>query len=190
LIAVFDPLAVLMLIAASLTQLKQREWKASAESSTVITPEPEKSVEEVKTDDNKNETNADTPELPVVTDTTEQPEARITDEVTTGPSVDATAEVAAVGEAVKPPKKQRKRKTPAEVTEVTEVAPEPTVESKPQDKSFSEDDYFNPSAADTIDKMIETGDQDSLESAYKKIVKELAKKNRSKSTHWGPLKTK
>jgi hypothetical protein len=190
LIAVFDPLAVLMLIAASLTQLKQREWKASAEAaeaSTVIPPEPEKSVEEVKTDDNKNETNADTPELPVVTDTTEQPEARITDEVTTGPSVDATAEVAAVGEAVKPPKKQRKRKTPAEVTE---VAPEPTVESKPQDKSFSEDDYFNPSAADTIDKMIETGDQDSLESAYKKIVKELAKKNRSKSTHWGPLKTK
>lgn len=190
LIFVFDPLAVLMLIAASLTQIKQREWKASAEAeqaSTVIPPEPEKSVEEVKTDDIKNETNADTPELPVVINTTEQQAAPIVDEVTTGPSADATTEVAAVGEVVKPPKKQRKRKTPVEVTE---VAPEPIVEPKPQDKSFSEDNYFNPSAADTIDKMIESGDKDSLETAYKKIVKELAKKNRSKSTHWGPLRTK
>ena len=208
LIFVFDPLAVLMLIAASLTQIKQREWKASAEAeqaSTVIPPEPEKSVEEVKTDDIKNETNADTPELPVVTDPAEQPAALINDEVATGPSTDATAEVAAVGKPVASDphpigwmystpstvpepaqvatsKKQRKPK----VKTVTELVQEQTT----QDKSFSEDNYFNPSAADSIDKMIESGDQDSLETAYKKIVKELAKKNRSKSTHWGPLKTK
>jgi hypothetical protein len=208
LIFVFDPLAVLMLIAASLTQIKQREWKASAEAeqaSTIIPPEPEKSVEEVKTDDIKNETNADTPELPVVTDPAEQPEARIADEVTTGSSADATTEVAAVGKPVAsdPHPIGWMYAIPSTVSEPAQVAPskkqrkprvkpvtEPVQEQTIQDKSFSEDNFFNPSADDIIDKMIESGDQDSLETAYKKIVKELAKKNRSKSTHWGPLRTK
>jgi hypothetical protein len=40
-----------------------------------------------------------------------------------------------------------------------------------------------------VDKMIESGDDSGLEGIYKKIVKELGKKNRAKTTHWGPIKS-
>ena len=40
-----------------------------------------------------------------------------------------------------------------------------------------------------VDKMIEDGDDNGLEGIYKKIVKELGKKNRAKTTHWGPIKS-
>ena len=36
--------------------------------------------------------------------------------------------------------------------------------------------------------MIDNNDSNGLEQVYKQIVKEIAKKNRSKSTHWGPIK--
>lgn len=188
LIFVFDPLAVLMLIAASLTQIKQREWKAA--NSIDNPPKEEPSLEEVKTDDNTPEIISHQTELPVVTDATEEPQTSKPDEEPVGTSADATAEVAAVGEPVIATASKKQRNTRKKAQPVTEPSPEPVQEQAAQDKSFSEEEYFAVSTEATIDKMIESGDQDSLESAYKKIVKELARKNRSKSTHWGSLKTK
>jgi hypothetical protein len=70
------------------------------------------------------------------------------------------------------PKKTRKSKKKAELEQVQE------------DKSSSE------SIEDQVNTMIANDDTTGLESIYKQIVKELATKNRNKSTHWGPLKTK
>ena len=39
-----------------------------------------------------------------------------------------------------------------------------------------------------VEQMITSGDTNGLETIYKKIVKELGKQNRAKSTHWGPLR--
>lgn len=209
LIFVFDPLAVLMLIAASLTQIKQREWKDAV---SIDNSPKEQSLEEVKTDDTPIEIIPDQAELPVVAVSAVETAPPEPDEEPAGPSADATAEVATVGKPIvdphpigwmystpaqtPPSKKQRKPKIkPEPVTEqvtepVIEQVTEPVQEQATQDKSFSEEEYFAASTEETIDKMIQSGDQDSLESAYKKIVKELARKNRSKSTHWGSLKTK
>ncbi len=256
LIAVFDPLAVLMLIAANLTQIKQKEWqqekeehkpdawvadvgekptkeeladyepddgaltteqidqikkqadtdKAQIELEWVDSqPQVEKQAEELKTDDTTkiipNEV-----ELPLVTETTEQQEAQQTDATLPEPSVQSDSTVEAVGQPVaeQPSKKQRKPRVNKPVVEQTEVADmerpgdyltttqkDSTIaeQQKAQDKLIG-DDYFNADPEEVIDQMIQTGDGDALESAYKKIVKELARKNRSKTTHWGPLKTK
>jgi hypothetical protein len=73
---------------------------------------------------------------------------------------------------IETPKKTRVSKKKVEVEQVTE------------DKSNSA------SVEDQVNRMIENNDATGLESIYKQIVKELAKNNRSKSTHWGPLKTK
>jgi len=256
LIAVFDPLAVLMLIAANLTQIKQKEWqqekeeykpdawvadvgekptkeeladyepddgaltteqidqikkqadtdKAQIELEWVDSqPQVEKQAEELKTDDTTkiipNEV-----ELPLVTETTEQQEAQQTDATLPEPSVQSDSTVEAVGQPVaeQPSKKQRKPRVNKPAVEQTEVADmerpgdyltttqkDSTIaeQQKAQDKLIG-DDYFNADPEEVIDQMIQTGDGDALESAYKKIVKELARKNRSKTTHWGPLKTK
>ena len=227
LIFVFDPLAVLMLIAASLTQIKQREWKDAASINNP--PKEEPSLEEVKTDDTPIEIIPDQAELPVVTVAAVEAPAPEPDEESVRTSTDAPTEVATVGKPVVDPHPigwmystpavvTKPEQAPAVVTKpeqalavVTEpeqlpskkqrkpkIKPEPVIEQvieqvqeqAMQDKSFSEEEYFAASTEETIDKMIESGDQDSLESAYKKIVKELARKNRSKSTHWGSLKTK
>jgi hypothetical protein len=114
--------------------------------------------------------------------------------------------VEAVGQPIadQPSKKQRKPRVNKPAVEQTEVADmerpgdyltttqkDSTIaeQQKAQDKLIG-DDYFNADPEEVIDQMIQTGDGDALESAYKKIVKELARKNRSKTTHWGPLKTK
>jgi hypothetical protein len=252
LIAVFDPLAVLMLIAANLTQIKQKEWQEEkAEGNSPIGPSEnlpvtvtnyeqdngpltedqinqikkqadtdkaqielewvdaqskvEKQAEELKTDDTTkiipNEV-----ELPLVTETTEQQEAQQTDATLPEPSVQSDSTVEAVGQPIaeQPSKKQRKPRVNKPAVEQTEVADmerpgdyltttqkDSTIaeQQKAQDKLIG-DDYFNADPEEVIDQMIQTGDGDALESAYKKIVKELARKNRSKTTHWGPLKTK
>ena len=213
LICVFDPLAVLMLIAANLTQIKIKQTK-----------------EEVKADVEPFETIPNKTELPVVAETTEPQEAQPVDAPIPEPIVQPDTTVEAVGELTpadphpvgwmfpeevaapvpsKKPKKTRTKKVKNEAEQVVTESPNApgldasierpgdyllesaTVpEQKPQDKSFSETEYFTASADDSIDRMIAEGDKDSLETAYKKIVKELAKKNRNKSTHWGPLKTK
>ena len=73
----------------------------------------------------------------------------------------------------KPVKKTRTSKKKAEVEQVQE------------DKSI-----VSPSLEDQVNTLIANDDATSLEAIYKQIVKELAIKNRNKSTHWGPLKTK
>ena len=211
LICVFDPLAVLMLIAANLTQIKNKQTK-----------------EEAKTDVKPFETIPDATELPVATEEPKQPEAPTVNAETVEPSVQPDTPVETVGVDLAPtgwmfpektevpapskkPKKTRTKRIKEVIQEPEQESPnapgldasnerpgdyltsavEPTtiVEQKEQDKSMG-DDYFNEDAETAIDKMIESGDKDSLEAAYKKIVKELAKKNRTKSTHWGPLRTK
>ena len=253
LIAVFDPLAVLMLIAANLTQIKQREWQAAKEEHTpdpyvadvgepptaeekaayeaddgplteeqieqikesvdphpvgwmfekssivknepeveesildkhpyltkpfvsfentqpmVAPKEPESKIEEVTHDDmeqNKDTTNEVV--LPVVIEEpTRAPEDNRQD-------VDSgfTPKPAMETMGIEKPKKTRKSKKKVEVEQVTE------------DKSSSV------SIEDQVNTMIANDDTAGLESIYKQIVKELATKNRNKSTHWGPLKTK
>lgn len=213
LICVFDPLAVLMLIAANLTQIRSKQTK-----------------EEVLADVKPFETIPDNTELPVVTETAVQPETPTVNAETVEPSVQPAAPVETVGvdpapvgwmfpETViqstpskklkKARSKKIKQETSAEtIAEIITVNDSPNapgldasierpgdylaapLEQTQQDKSFSETEYFTAPDDDSIDRMIAEGDKDSLEAAYKKIVKELAKKNRSKSTHWGPLKTK
>jgi hypothetical protein len=199
LICVFDPLAVLMLIAANLTQIKSKE------------------IQGEKTDDKQTETVPNQTELPVVVEAAKEQDAPTIDAEKVEPSIQPSDVVEAVGvesPVVVPSKKPKKTRT----KKVKELEQEPKLETvnaqgldasierpgdyltsvdkpaKLEEQSLQyksiEDDYFNKGADEVIDKMIETGDQDGLETVYKKIVKELAKKNRTKSTHWGPLRTK
>jgi hydrogenase maturation factor len=65
----------------------------------------------------------------------------------------------------------------------------PPVDQNVEDKSIVQGFIPTPVIAENqIQTMIENNDTDGLEEAYKRIVKELGKKNRSKSTHWGPIK--
>ncbi len=58
-----------------------------------------------------------------------------------------------------------------------------------EDKSSSQGFVPKPVTVEQeIQSMIDSNDQQGLEQVYKQIVKELAKKNRNKSTHWGPIK--
>jgi hypothetical protein len=235
LIIVFDPLAVLMLIAANLTQMKQKEWQEEKEkaqpayepddgpltdqqlnqikesvnlhppgwmfnSQTVknepeveksileshpylnkpfdhfkdTTPivakkEPEPKIEEVTHDDMeqiKNTTNEVV--LPVVVEEPPRASEDNRQDVDTGFTPKPAMET--VG--IEKPKKTRTTKKKVEIEQTLE------------DKSSSV------SIEDQVNTMIENNDTTGLESIYKQIVKELATKNRNKSTHWGPLKTK
>ena len=86
LIAVFDPLAVLMLIAANLTQIKSKEWK--------------KQAEEVKPDVEQTKTIPNETELPLVAETAKPEETQPVDASLPEPSVQPDAPVEAVGEPV------------------------------------------------------------------------------------------
>jgi cell division septum initiation protein DivIVA len=233
LICVFDPLAVLMLIAANLTQIKSKEWKQQAE--------------EVKPDVKQVETIHDEIELPVVTEVTEQQKAQPIDAPLPEPSVQPDAPMETMGEpvsvdphpigwmystttttepVVKPKKKKATakkivaKKTPAKKVvakktpskkKVVTVEPEPIVspnapeldasierpgdylteptDQNVEDKSIVQGFIPQPVTTDNqIQTMIDNNDTNGLEEAYKRIVKELGKKNRSKSTHWGPIK--
>lgn len=216
LIAVFDPLAVLMLIAANLTQVKQKEWQSTeAKNEPVkeepITPpvetqteqvkeeakeesildqhpyltagfshfknlepmvakkEPENNLEEVNNEDStKHEIILDTDIVPVAVEASARTPEVDRQDVATGFTPKPAMET--VG--IEKPKKPRTSKKKVEVEQITE------------DKSSSV------SIEDQVNDMIENNDTTGLESIYKQIVKELATKNRNKSTHWGPLKTK
>lgn len=232
LICVFDPLAVLMLIAANLTQMKQKEWqeekpayekdngplndeqinqiKESAsndlptgelitkdelfpEESTLdkhpylnkpfvhfrdttpivaekIIEEPIPTIEEISSDDmeqNKDTTNE--VELPVVIETQDRTPEADKQDAGSGFTPNPAVETMGIDASVKKPRASKKK---VDVEQVNE------------DKSNSI------SVEDQVNSMIENNDTTGLESIYKQIVKELATKNRSKSTHWGPLKTK
>jgi hypothetical protein len=63
------------------------------------------------------------------------------------------------------------------------------VDQNVEDKSIVQGFIPQPVTTDNqIQTMIDNNDTNGLEEAYKRIVKELGKKNRSKSTHWGPIK--
>jgi hypothetical protein len=195
LICVFDPLAVLMLIAANLTQMKQKEWKKEAEGDsperiqeteqpTVTEHEPVKQ-EETKGEeinDIKAEIIADKTELQV--DTHEQQGTREVDTQPTSPVDNSGTQVEKVGEqltaqtdsVVEEPVKETKKKVKKTVEEPVNTFTEQKQEAK--------------SIEDQVNTMIQDGDQNGLETVYRQIVKELAKKNRAKSTHWGPIKSK
>ena len=231
LIAVFDPLAVLMLIAANLTQIKQKEWQ---EEKTKPAYEPDdgpltnKQVEEIK--------EAVKEELPageVITkselfpeveksileshpylmkpfdhfkDTTPivgKPEPKI-EEVTHDDMEqikDTTNEVVLPVVIEEPTRAQEINRQDAS----TGFTPKPAMETmgieqpvkktrtskkKVNVEQVEEDKSSSVSIEDQVNKMIADDDTTGLESIYKQIVKELATKNRNKSTHWGPLKTK
>jgi hypothetical protein len=221
LIFVFDPLAVLMLIAANLTQIRQRELDKNV---TIQASEPVK--EEPKNDD-AYKIIPDQTVMPMVVETVSEPETPAVSEPTSAASIEPAAPVEKVGvkkktvkkpvkkiitkakkPAVKPVakpatktvakkisttvKKPSKKKTEIKSSEPPiipeEVKPEPVTQVT-EDKSINEG--FIPKVAsieDQVQQMIATDNQQGLEQIYKQIVKELAKKNRNKSTHWGPIK--
>ena len=230
LIAVFDPLAVLMLIAANLTQIKSKEWK--------------KQAEEVKPDVEQTKTIPNETELPLVAETAKPQETQPVDAPLPESSIQPDSSVETVGKPISvdphpigwmytttvtespaTPKKKRApakkvvaKKTPAKKVVAKKappkkkvVTPEPTISPNAPDLDASIErpgDYltepvdqnvedksivqgFIPQPVTTenqIQTMIDNNDTTGLEEAYKQIVKELGKKNRSKSTHWGPIK--
>ena len=242
LIMVFDPLAVLMLIAANLTMIKQKEWqeeKTKPEYEPDDGPLTDKQINQIK--EQAEELKTDEPikiipneiELPLVTETTEQQEAQPINATLPEPSIQPDAPMETVGEPVSvdphpigwmyatvtetvaepkkkkaPAKKVVAKKDPPKKKVVTPeliVSPnapdldasierpgdyliEP-VDQNVEDKSIVQGFIPQPVTAENqIQTMIDNNDTNGLEEAYKRIVKELGKKNRSKSTHWGPIK--
>ena len=233
LIIVFDPLAVLMLIAANLTQMKQKEWQEEKEKVQPAYepddgPLTDEQLNQIKESVNPhppgwmfNQSVKNEPEVeksileshPYLmkpfnhfTDTTpivakKEPENKLEEvnhdnmaqykiipdegimpmaiEAQAGtPEVDRqdvdsgfTPKPAMETMGIEKPKKSRTTKKKDNIEQVTE------------DKS-------NVSIEDQVNTLIANDDKAGLESVYKQIVKELTKNNRSKSTHWGPLKTK
>ena len=234
LIIVFDPLAVLMLIAANLTQMKQKEWQEEKEKaqpayepddgpltdeqlnqikesvdphppgwmfekSSIVEnkPEVEKSILEShpylskpfdhfkdttpivakKEPEQLKEVNHDNmAQYKIIPDEGIMPmaiEAQAGTPEVDRQDVDSgfTPKPAMETMGIDKPKKSRTTKKKDNIEQVTE------------DKS-------NVSIEDQVNTLIANDDKAGLESVYKQIVKELTKNNRSKSTHWGPLKTK
>ena len=233
LIIVFDPLAVLMLIAANLTQMKQKEWQEEKEKaqpayepddgpltdeqlnqikesvdphppgwmfekSSIVEnkPEVEKSILEshpylskpfdhfkdttpivAKPENKLEEVNHDNmAQYKIIPDEGIMPmaiEAQAGTPEVNRQDVDSgfTPKPAMETMGIEKPKKSRTTKKKDNIEQVT-------------------DDKSNVSIEDQVNTLIANDDKAGLESVYKQIVKELTKNNRSKSTHWGPLKTK
>jgi hypothetical protein len=251
LICVFDPLAVLMLIAANLTQIKSKEWRESKEEHTPMyvadVGEPptaeEKAAYEADdgslTEEQINQIKESVDPHPVgwmfdkssivknepeieksileshpylmkpfdhFKDTTPivaKPESKI-EEVTHDDmeqSKDATNEVVMPMVSEEPagtPEDNRQDFNSGLIPQAAmetvgiEVPVKKTRASKKKVdvEQVTEDKSNSASVEDQVNTMIENNDTTGLESIYKQIVKELAKNNRNKSTHWGPLKTK
>lgn len=220
LIAVFDPLAVLMLIAANLTLIKQREWKEA------INKNPKEEI-----DDTKNQVVSDEPVVPMAATSAEQQNTQTDNTKEVGSTTDNTTAVETMGTVeakahhpdthpylnkgfsypegweTHPPmvynpepekvskKKERKSKKSLEkntnLVNNTTVDVTPATEPVIEDKSISQGVIGKPISVDEeVQRMIDNDDQQGLEQVYKRIVKELAKKTRNKSTHWGPIKNK
>jgi len=250
LIAVFDPLAVLMLIAANLTQIKQREWqqeKAETVGPISIQETEQPTVTKYEQDDgpltaeqiqqikesvdphpigwmfDKDQIVKNKPEVeesifdkhpyltkgfdhfknlePIVA--TKEPESKI-EEVThydMEQTKDTTNEVVMPMVIEEPPRAQEDNRqdvntiiVPTATVETVGIEkPKKTRNSKKKVKveQIAEDkSIVGQSLEEQVNTLIANDDTSSLEAIYKQIVKELTTKNRNKSTHWGPLKTK
>lgn len=249
LIAVFDPLAVLMLIAANLTQIKSKQWqeeKAEGDSPERIQETEQPTVTNYEPDDGPlteeqvvqiKESLLTTwpfPEQPVeeVIELEWAPEVEesIIDKhpyLTKGfnhfenlqPIVakpetkleevnhDDMAQYKIIpDEGIMPMAIEAQAGTPEanrqdvssgftpkpamETVGITKPKKTRTTKKKVNIEQVEEDKSSNVSIEDQVNTMIANDDKAGLESIYKQIVKELAKNNRSKTTHWGPLKTK
>lgn len=192
LICVFDPLAVLMLIAANLTQIKQKEWKVKKideepkyeQDDGPITTEQIDQIKDSSTNNNQYRIIPDETVLPVSNESNDVQVEVKSDVNFLDPEIRPDVKVE-----LKPKKKTPAKKTSKKKVEPEEIVKDP-VEQNIDDKSIVETKVIGkPITVDTqVQEMIDTDDQQGLEQVYKKIVKELAKKNRAKSTHWGPIK--
>ena len=233
LIIVFDPLAVLMLIAANLTQMKQKEWQEEKEKVQPAYepddgPLTDEQLDQIKESVNPhppgwmfNQSVKNEPEVeksileshPYLmkpfnhfTDTTpivakKEPENKL-EEV----NHDNMAQYKIIpDEGIMPMAIEAQAGTPEVDRQDVDsgFTPKPAMETmgieKPKKSRTSKkkdnieqvtDDKSNVSIEDQVNTLIANDDKAGLESVYKQIVKELTKNNRSKSTHWGPLKTK
>lgn len=227
LITVFDPLAVLMLIAANLTLIKQKEWKEAANKTTkeesndtsnqavsnqTVVQMVDKSTEQSDTQtDNAEKASADTNNTATVETVGSVSTAPHTPEThpylnqgfkypedwQSHPPVVYTPEPVTEPAQEKISKKKVRKSSKAlaknidSVNNNTNTTEQSIIEPVVEDKSIEQGVIGKPiSVDDEVQKMIDNNDQQGLEQVYKKIVKELAKKNRSKSTHWGPIKNK
>ena len=234
LIIVFDPLAVLMLIAANLTQMKQKEWQEEKEK-TQPAYEPDdgaltdEQLNQIKESVNphppgwmfNNQSVKNEPEVeksileshpylmqpfnhftgttPIVAK--KEPETKL-EEV----NHDNMAQYKIIpDEGIMPMAIEAQAGTPEVDRQDVDsgFTPKPAMETmgieKPKKSRTTKkkdnieqvaEDKSNVSIEDQVNTLIANDDKAGLESVYKQIVKELTKNNRSKSTHWGPLKTK
>jgi hypothetical protein len=181
LVFVFDPLAVLMLIAANLTQIKQKEEKEliPGPAITELDPAMGKKLPAYEKDDGpltddqlqqiKDEVEENSLNWKLETTTT-----TTTEEPTTTPE---PAHYKIIPEEAVIPLALEDT-----VTEEIETPEEPVDEDKAI--VINEDLTVDKNVEQQVETMIENNDHEGLEAVYKKIVKELAKQNRKKSTHW------
>jgi len=188
LIIVFDPLAVLMLIAANLTMIRQRELAAN---NNAVNQPDEKDL----TLDNKETIITDGQQPPTVEVKQEAADnfKVLPDESTMPVAAEVKIEPAevkvevAVQEPVELPKKPTTTKKKVKKTKKVEEAQQP-VEPKLETAFIAVQAQADNTVEQQVAQMIDNNDQEGLEQVYKQIVKELAKKNRSKTTHWGPIR--
>lgn len=237
LIIVFDPLAVLMLIAANLTQMKQKEWQEEKEKAQPAYepddgPLTDEQLNQIKESVDphppgwmfNNQTVKNEPEVeksileshpylnkPFVhfRDTTPIVAKKIIEEpIPTIEEIshDNMAQYKIIpDEGIMPMAIEAQAGTPEVDRQDVDsgFTPKPAMETMGIDKPKKSrttkkkdnieqvtEDKSNVSIEDQVNTLIANDDKAGLESVYKQIVKELTKNNRSKSTHWGPLKTK
>jgi hypothetical protein len=183
LVFVFDPLAVLMLIAANLTQVKQKEKltpvTAITELDSNIGEKP--TAEEITPTYEADNGPLTDDQLQQIKDEVEEKSLNWKLETTTT----TTSEPALAIEPVTTEPANYKIIPEESVLPITleNATPEETIDD---DKMIviNEDLTVDKNVEQQVETMIENNDHEGLEAVYKKIVKELAKQNRKKSTHW------
>jgi hypothetical protein len=249
LIIVFDPLAVLMLIAANLTQMKQKEWReektkpAYEKDDGPLTDEQLNQIKESAKEElpvgeltvkdelfpkdphppgwmfnNQSVKNEPEVEKSILeshpylmtpfnhfTDTTPIVAKKEPEKLKEVNHDDVAQYKIIPDESIMPMAIEAQARTPEVDRQDVDsgFTPKPAMETMGIEKSKKSrttkkkdnieqvtDDKSNVSIEDQVNTMIANDDKTGLESVYKQIVKELTKNNRSKSTHWGPLKTK
>jgi hypothetical protein len=226
LIFVFDPLAVLMLIAANLTQIKQKELKENEKTwlddqanelteAFNIDKSNEKVAEELQETTNykiiPEETTIPTVvETPVPSEPESIPCYKCGTELVDVPGIglfcpnkscdipDTASDVTTPdyelddGALTEDQLNQIKESVEKHLNNTNNeenigLKTEPAKADVLSDEPIivNEDLTVDQTVENQVTQMIENDDQEGLEAVYKKIVKELAKKNRKKNTHWG-----